>query len=123
MKTFYGGKFIVKSKLEKEGIFYPIKLEYYKSIETKENRPSDNYARFGISVVKTEYIPDNIKIVSREVKDISADERKIENCNVNIIHEDIVVRNPYSTRVINTGVRFTVRGASGENIFALNFHL
>ena len=73
MKTFYGGKFIAKSKLEKEGIFYPIKLEYYKSIETKENRPS------GISVVKTEYIPDNIKIVSREVKDISADERKIEN--------------------------------------------
>ena len=62
MKTFYGGKFIAKSKLEKEGIFYPIKLEYYKSIETKENRPSDNYARFGISV-----------------KDISADERKIEN--------------------------------------------
>lgn len=54
MKTFYGGKFIAKSKLEKEGIFYPIKLEYYKSIETKENRPSDNYARFGISVVKTE---------------------------------------------------------------------
>ena len=79
MKTFYGGKFIAKSKLEKEGIFYPIKLEYYKSIETKEDRPSDNYARFGISVVKTEYIPDNIKIVSREVKDISADERKIEN--------------------------------------------
>ena len=79
MKTFYGGKFIAKSKLEKEGIFYPIKLEYYKSIETKENRQSDNYARFGISVVKTEYIPDNIKIVSREVKDISADERKIEN--------------------------------------------
>ena len=54
-------------------------MEYYKSIETKEDRPSDNYARFGISVVKTEYIPDNIKIVSREVKDISADERKIEN--------------------------------------------
>ena len=48
-------------------------------IQSKENRPSDNYARFGISVVKTEYIPDNIKIVSREVKDISADERKIEN--------------------------------------------
>lgn len=36
MKTFYGGKFIAKSKLEKEGIFYPIKLEYYKSIETKK---------------------------------------------------------------------------------------
>ncbi len=79
MKTFYGGKFIAKSKLEKEGIFYPIKLEYYKSIEKDENRPSNNYVKFGISVVKTEYIPDNIKIVSREVKDISADERKIEN--------------------------------------------
>ena len=35
--------------------------------------------KFGISVVKTEYIPDNIKIVSREVKDISTDESKIEN--------------------------------------------
>ena len=79
MKTFYGGKFIAKSKLEKEGIFYPIKLEYYKSIETQGNKQNDNYTRFGISVVKTEYIPDNIKIVSREVKDISTDERKIEN--------------------------------------------
>ena len=76
MKTFYGGKFIAKSKLEKEGIFYPIKLEYYKSIERQGNKEND---RFGISVVKTEYIPDNIKIVSREVKDIIADERKIEN--------------------------------------------
>lgn len=43
---------IAKSKLEKEGIFYPIKLEYYKSIETKENRPSDNYARFGYKCSK-----------------------------------------------------------------------
>lgn len=79
MKTFFGGKFIAKSKLEKEGIFYPIKLEYYKSIEKDENRPNNNYVKFEISVVKTEYIPDNIKIVSREVKDISTDESKIEN--------------------------------------------
>ena len=78
-ENIFGGKFIAKSKLEKEGIFYPIKLEYYKSIEKDENRPNNNYVKFGISVVKTEYIPDNIKIVSREVKDISTDESKIEN--------------------------------------------
>ena len=77
MRTFFGGKFIEKSKLEKEGIHYPIKLEYYKRIDNQDSKQNNCYAKFGISVVKTEYIPDNIKIVSREVKDVSTDESKI----------------------------------------------
>ena len=30
MKTFFGGMFMNKENLRKEGILYPIKLEYYK---------------------------------------------------------------------------------------------
>ena len=79
MRTFFGGKFIEKSKLEKEGIHYPIKLEYYKRIDNQDSKQNNCYAKFGISVVKTEYIPDNIKIESREVRNISQDKNKIEN--------------------------------------------
>ena len=32
MKTFFGGTFIEKEKLEEAGINHPIKLEYYKEI-------------------------------------------------------------------------------------------
>ena len=61
VKKFYGGKFLNKLKLEEEGIFYPIKLEYYKRIEEKTKEGQS----FGITIVKTEYIPDNIKIETR----------------------------------------------------------
>ena len=74
VKKFYGGKFLNKLKLEEEGIFYPIKLEYYKRIEEKTKEGQS----FGITIVKTEYIPDNIKIETKEVKNLSNDERKIE---------------------------------------------
>ncbi len=79
MKTFFGGKFIAKSKLEKEGIFYPIKLEYYKNIDTKEKGGCIYNSSFGISVVKTEYIPDNTTIETKDVKNICEDEKKIED--------------------------------------------
>ena len=75
MKKFYGGKFLDKLKLEEQGIFYPIKLEYYKRIEEESKTKQKS---FGISIVKTEYIKDNVKIETKEVKNLSNDERKIE---------------------------------------------
>ena len=62
VKIFYGGKFIEKSRLEEEGIFYPIKLEYYKRLDNEEKQ--DEQINYGISIVKTEYIPNNTKIES-----------------------------------------------------------
>ena len=38
VRIFYGGKFIEKAKLEKEGIYYPIKLEYYKRLDNEEKQ-------------------------------------------------------------------------------------
>lgn len=75
MKVFYGGKFIEKSRLEEVGIFYPIKLEYYKSIDTEINT---KMSYFGISIVKTEYKKDNVTIETKDVKNITKDENIVE---------------------------------------------
>ena len=53
---FFGGRFIEKEKLENEGIYHPIKLEYYKRINEEEYIRGENN-KFGISVVKTEDLP------------------------------------------------------------------
>ena len=72
---FYGGKFLEKTKLEEAGIHYPIKLEYYKRVDEEEQK---GIQKFGISIVKTEYIPDNIKIETKDVKNLSDDENQVE---------------------------------------------
>lgn len=77
MKTFYGGIFIEKQKLEAEGIFHPIKLEYYKSIREDGIMKGENN-RFGISVVKTEYLHGNTKVERKELNNLTNDENKIE---------------------------------------------
>ncbi len=76
VKIFYGGKFIEKSRLEEEGIFYPIKLEYYKRLDNEEKQ--DEQINYGISIVKTEYIPNNTKIESKDIRNLTQDEEKIE---------------------------------------------
>ena len=65
MKTFFDGVFISKDKLEEAGIEYPIKLEYFKT-SGEENVES----KYGIEVVKTEYLDGNIKIETKEIKNI-----------------------------------------------------
>ncbi len=77
MKTFFGGKFIEKETLKEVGISYPIKLEYYKDIHSDEFIRT-NGAKYGISVVKTSYIPNNTVIENKDVEYLSNDERKIE---------------------------------------------
>ena len=71
MKTFFDGIFISQKSLEEAGIKYPIKLEYYKLFEEKNIQK-----KFGIEIVKTEYIEGNVKIETKEVKDITSDEQK-----------------------------------------------
>ena len=78
MKTFFDGIFISKEHLEEAGIKYPIKLEYYK-IARDENVKNTNQVKetentkgkYGIEVVKTEYLDGNVK--TKEVSDITND--------------------------------------------------
>ena len=77
MKTFYGGTFIDKKLLEEAGKNYPIKLEYYKNINEDE-LVGGKKSKFGISVVKTEYMPENTKVETKNIKYLSNDEEKIE---------------------------------------------
>ena len=77
MKTFFGSVFMKKEDLKEAGIDYPIKVEYYKRINEDEIIKKNN-PRYGISVVKTEYIQDNIKIEHKEIPYITNDESKID---------------------------------------------
>ena len=72
MKTFHGCVFMNRDELEKAGINYPIKVEYYKIME--DANYSENY---GIEVVKTEYIDDNLKVESIKLDNITSNEEKI----------------------------------------------
>lgn len=73
MRTFFGGAFIDKERLEEAGIENPIKLEYYKQINEDEIN-SHEKAKYGIHIVKTEYMPDNLKIETKSIKYVTNDE-------------------------------------------------
>ena len=77
MNIFYGGTFIKKDELEEAGINYPIKLEYYKIINEEVLTKNKN-TKYGIKVVKTEYIKDDIKVEDETIKYLSSDEQKVE---------------------------------------------
>lgn len=73
MKTFFGCTFIEKEKLEEAKINHPIKYEYYKEIN-EDYTNSENKAKFGIQIVKTEYISNKPKIETKSIKYITNDE-------------------------------------------------
>lgn len=87
MKTFFGGTFIEKEKLEEAGIDHPIKLEYYKQIN--EDDINSGKEKYGIQIIKTEYIPDNLKIETKSIKYVTNDELE-ENKILNIFKENQV---------------------------------
>lgn len=70
MKTFYGDTYINKEELQKIGINYPIKLEYYKTCkeDTVEN------AIYGIEIIKRSYLNGNTNIEKRLIKDVNDDD-------------------------------------------------
>lgn len=74
MKTFFGGIFIDKDKLERNGIDHPIKLEYYKTID----QVKENLEYYGVQVIKTEYIGKKVKTEEKEIKNIIKSEKNIE---------------------------------------------
>ena len=87
MKKFFGGTFIDKEKLEEAGIYHPIKLEYYKQIN--EDDFNSGKEKYGIQIVKTEYMPDNMKVETKSIKYVTNDELE-ENKVLNIFKENQV---------------------------------
>ena len=88
MRIFFNSTFIKTETLKEAGIKHPIKLEYYKIINEDEIVKQEK-AKFGINVVKTEYIEDNIKVEDKKVQYVSNDERKIEEI-LNLLKENEV---------------------------------
>ena len=88
MKTFFGGVFINKELLNKAGINHPIKLEYYKRIN-EEELIEKSKAKFGISIVKTEYRKEDVKTEEKEIKYLTDDEVRV-NYILDILKENYV---------------------------------
>lgn len=60
------------------GIFHPIKLEYYKTIKESRDFLNINGNTYGIQVVKTEYIDKTVKIETKEISYKINNEQKID---------------------------------------------
>lgn len=75
MRKFFAGIFMDKEKLEENNINYPIKLEYYKIKDTKEE--------YGIEIVKTEYREEFVKVENEAITKITKEEDIIDK----IIHK------------------------------------
>lgn len=74
MKHFYAGTFINRDDLKSIGIEYPVKLEYYKTKPNIEVTSSKEKIRYGIEVVKTSYIHEEIKVENTEISGFTEDE-------------------------------------------------
>ena len=74
MKSFFDGIFINKNRLLDEGIEYPVKLEYYKTITGNENVEN----KYGIEVVKTIYKDGNENIEKNEVPNITNNQNEAD---------------------------------------------
>ena len=77
-KRFYGGTFINKEELMANGIFHPIKLEYYKTIKINKDFLNTNGDTYGIQIVKTEYIDKTVKIETKEINYKIKNDQKID---------------------------------------------
>lgn len=73
MKTFFDSIFINNSNAYEEPE-YPMKLEYYKTIEMEENVE----AKYGIEIVKTEYINGKVNVESERLRNITKNKEEIE---------------------------------------------
>ena len=88
MKVFFGETFISKEILEEAGVGNKIKLDYYKIIN-EEDITKKEKAKYGISVIKTEYMRDKTKIEEKLIKHLSNDEKIIERV-LNIFKDNVV---------------------------------
>lgn len=78
MKFFFGCTFMNRDELEKMGIQYPIKIEYYKTKTNEEKVKDENDVKYGIEIIKTTYKDQLVDIEKKTIPEIIRDERKIE---------------------------------------------
>ena len=79
MRMFFSSTFMEPKSLKEEGIYHPIKLEYYKIIN-EDDITKHEKAKFGIKVVKTE---------DKKIQYVSNDEKRIEDF-LNLLKENEV---------------------------------
>ena len=79
MKSFYGGFFMKKEDLSEAGIYHPIKLEYYCTWEKRGGPNKEYFSKYGIEVIKTEYLENKVNIETTEVKAITEEEKEIKD--------------------------------------------
>ena len=77
MKSFFGGIFVAKEKLEEAGIDYPIKLEYYKRVNDDEVIKSGGN-KYGVNIVQTDYFQNETRVEEGEIEFLTNDEDKVE---------------------------------------------
>lgn len=77
MRTFYGDTFMDKAELEREGIYYPIKLDYYK-MEQQTSQANEKVMKYGIEVVKTKYVNEEEIKENEVISYITNDEKDVE---------------------------------------------
>ena len=72
MKSFFGGTYVGKDTLANNNIYYPIRLEYYKTEDTENCK-----SIYGIEVVKTEYKEDKVNVENKVIDKITDEENTI----------------------------------------------
>jgi len=68
-----------REELANMGVEYPIKLEYYKTQTNEEEVRNQKDIKYGIEVIKTSYIDEQVKIEKRTLPEILRDEITINN--------------------------------------------
>ena len=67
-----------RKELEEMGIKYPVKLEYYKTESEVSNKNNIKETKFGIEVIKTSYIKEEVKVENSKITEIAKDERIVD---------------------------------------------
>lgn len=100
MKSFYGGTYISKELLEKNRIYHPIRLEYYKI----QNEEQSKFT-YGIEIVKTEYQKEKTEVEKNHLEYITEDEEEIlellEKFKVGSVTPDFLEEMLKETQVIS----------------------
>lgn len=73
MKSFFGGTYVGKDTLANNNIYYPIRLEYYKTESIENFKPV-----YGIEVVKTEYREDKVNVENKIIDRVTYEENIID---------------------------------------------
>lgn len=78
-RCLYGEILLREELLRKNKIYHNVGLEYYKITNEKENELKNDNIKYGIEVVKKEYINNEIKQENSIIEELTSSEKKVEN--------------------------------------------